>query len=364
VSLTRNVRTTLPILGALTSVCCLLGSVYAAQASADAQWPCRIDDALSEAAGELLLRGGPPSPTVLDEGVRRAGSDAVFVRALFLADEDDPAALSWLREQRAHADSGLLCGQARGSAGRLLIVAASGGTLEVSHGARARIRGTLAPGFDHAELIIQDRGGELSRYGVDRTQLATGIELDSELVRPLKVQLLARGPRGPRPVAERLIVDEHARAEQFAMPNLQVAVSRSPAESDEAALTHLALRLDELRRDRGVMSARKNRLLIEVARKHAAQVCDEGRLAHELAAGQDPQARLLAAGIESRLVGETIARAADVSSAFSDLGESPSHLLTLLERRFTDVGFGAAHDAEGKACLVVLLAAFPRYRGR
>jgi hypothetical protein len=82
-----------------------------------------------------------------------------------------------------------------------------------------------------------------------------------------------------------------------------------------------------------------------------------------LQAGGDPEARLLRAGLKARRVGEAVARAAGTGHAFSALARSPSHLLTLVQRGFTDVGLGEAIDDEKHTCLVVLLAEWPRYVG-
>jgi uncharacterized protein YkwD len=101
-----------------------------------------------------------------------------------------------------------------------------------------------------------------------------------------------------------------------------------------------------------------------VAERHARSVCDSGRVAHELRPGRDPESRLAEAGVSARLVGETIARSTDSSSAFGALQRSPSHLMTLLDRRFTDAGVGLARDRAGRCCAVVLLASWPRYAPR
>jgi uncharacterized protein YkwD len=122
--------------------------------------------------------------------------------------------------------------------------------------------------------------------------------------------------------------------------------------------------LVDLRRSRGLRVPRDNRLLREAATEHARAVCREGRVAHELERGQGPEARLASAGLSARLLGEAIARATDADSALHALEQSPSHLLTLIEPSFTDVGVGAASDGHGKSCFVVLLCAWPRYMGR
>jgi len=81
-------------------------------------------------------------------------------------------------------------------------------------------------------------------------------------------------------------------------------------------------------------------------------------------AGVGPDARLARAGLEARVLGEAIARADGTVSALDALKNSPSHLFTLLDQRFTDFGIGVAQDGAQKFCYVVLLCAWPRYVGQ
>ncbi|MBC7171378.1 MAG: CAP domain-containing protein [Polyangiaceae bacterium] len=122
-------------------------------------------------------------------------------------------------------------------------------------------------------------------------------------------------------------------------------------------------RVAALRAHQAVSALRPNRLLDAEARAHAQDVCREGRAAHRLRDG-DPEERLARRGITARVVGETVARARTVARALAALAESPSHRLTLVDRRFTDGGYGVASDRSGGRCVVVLLAAWPRPLGR
>jgi len=81
---------------------------------------------------------------------------------------------------------------------------------------------------------------------------------------------------------------------------------------------------------------------------------------HRLDQEGDPRERLLHAGISARVVGEAAARADTIPEALTSLAESPSHLMAIVDRRFTDGGYGVASDARGRRCVVVLLAAWPR----
>jgi uncharacterized protein YkwD len=145
---------------------------------------------------------------------------------------------------------------------------------------------------------------------------------------------------------------------------VKAASSSSERQQQGDPAADLAKLLLGLRRAEGRGLLRDNRLLREAAAKHARDVCNQGRIAHELTHGQDPPARLAAAGLSAQLVGEAIARARDADSAFDALQRSPSHRLTMLDRRFTDFGTGRAGDDAGKTCFVVLLAQWPRYVGR
>jgi uncharacterized protein YkwD len=127
---------------------------------------------------------------------------------------------------------------------------------------------------------------------------------------------------------------------------------------------NLAGLVAQLRLARNRPRLRDNRLLREAAAAHARLVCEQGRVAHQLLPGTGPNERLARAGLSARLLGEAIARAGDANAAFEALQHSPSHLLTLLEPRFTDVGVGVASDRAGKSCFVVLLCAWPRQLAR
>jgi uncharacterized protein YkwD len=65
-------------------------------------------------------------------------------------------------------------------------------------------------------------------------------------------------------------------------------------------------------------------------------------------------------GLKARVVGEVIARGAGLKRAVAGLLSSPSHRLTMVDRRFTDAGWAAAAAPDGEACVVIVLAAWPR----
>lgn len=318
---------------------------------------CDEEAALSDAAAELLLAGTPPTPESLMRAVRSAGSDAVGVRAfLWRAADSGAGANAWLAAFAHKADARVVCGRAQSASSGMLLVAARAGSLEPLAGHGARVRGSVSERFVDPELVVADGYGDLQRMAVDRAQLARGIPIADDLARPARVQLLARGPLGPRPIAERMLLALDGSAPEASDPLAQ--------DSDGSAQQTIAERLDRLRAQAGRPALRSNELLARVAAAHAQRVCAQGQVAHQLAPGDDPKQRLRAAGVSARRVGETVARADDAAGAFLAFEHSPSHRFTLLESGFTDSGTGEAKDAQGHTCVVVLLAEWPRFVGR
>jgi uncharacterized protein YkwD len=312
---------------------------------------CEEDPTLSRAAAELLIRAEPPGAAAVRRALLEVGSDAVGVRA-YLTQGAEAKASRWLAQFKRAADAPAVCGFARSERAQLLLAVARAGSLDPLRDRQAVVRGRVVDGFRDPEIVVEDGEGNLQRYAVDRAQLARGIPISDQLARPVRVQLLARGSAGPRPIAERMLPG--ASEANTGDHDATVAGPQLPA----------AARLAALRRQNRLPAVRDNRLLAGVAAEHARQVCDGGRVAHELEPGADPEQRLRRAGISARLVGETVARASSVDAAFGAFERSPSHRLTLLERSFTDAGIGEVTDTHGRRCVVVLLAAWPRYLGR
>jgi uncharacterized protein YkwD len=317
------------------------------------------DERLAQAAAELLLRRAErPSPSELGSVVRAVGSDAVGLHALYLPlPAESSAVATWLGGLRERLDGQLTCGRADGEQGQLWIAYGRGAELQAVDEVARVVRGRLEAGFRDAELVVATGDGQLLRMGVSADRLEQGIELAQELTPPLKVQLVARGPSGPRPVAEREVATDRTQPRPAAEPH-------APAARAETSSQDLASLVLQLRTERGRSALRDNRLLREAADKHARAVCASGRVAHELDAGDGPQLRLARAGLSARVLGEAIARADGSRDAMLALQNSPSHLYTLLDQRFTDFGVGVARDQAQKYCYVVLLCAWPRFVGK
>jgi uncharacterized protein YkwD len=330
---------------------CLLLAALAAPVPARAfELPCRHEDVLAETAANFLLSGAPLESSRLLPEARALGFDGVAIHAH--EGSDDAALVAWLKTVSDRADGPLVCGEAASETRRLVLVSVRGGHLRL---AGRIVYGELEPGFSKPELVFEASDGEISRAGTSRERLAGGVALPDG-VHTRKVQLIAEGPSGPRPVAE-LALDAQARRPSLAAPAPNPAETRGPR---SRSVETLLARIDGFRRGKGVGTLRQNELLSHSAQRHAERVCELGRVAHRLDQGDDPETRLREEHIEARAVGEAVARADSADAALAAVFESPSHRDAVAERRFTDAGIGQALDQKGHTCLVVLLASWPR----
>jgi uncharacterized protein YkwD len=315
--------------------------------------PCTQDDSLSETAAEYLLSGRRVDADELVPLARRLGFDGV---ALHAHDGLDDAALAgWLKGLGERADAPLVCGEAVSEQRRLVLVAVRAGRLRDERGL---IRGELAPRFKHPALVVEGAGGETERIAVSAAELGAGVRIKPELLPYARLQLVAEGPQGPRPVAELVPADASAPAPASGSAN------PDPRESGHGARSRpteaLLARIDATRRSEGARPLRGNQLLQVSAQRHAQRVCELGKVAHRLGEADDPETRLREEHIAARSVGEAVARSASSDAALSAIFRSPSHRLAVTDKAFTDVGIGQAFDAKGHSCVVVLLAAWPR----
>lgn len=296
---------------------------------------CEPEDALTEAAAILAL-GGTLDDAHLGEALREVGSDLPNVRAVRGDDRTVRASLDALAR---NTDAPLVCGRAEGPLGVIVLVSARGGALTFEEDGRLRV--ALAPHFREPRVVIA------TGDGATRERLVApgdAFRLPAGLPRPIHVQLVATGPAGPRPVAERRLGDGDPIFDAGSLDGALVA------------------RVARVREAVEVRELRDNRILTELAERHAERVCASGQARHE-GEGLDPEARARRAGIVARLVGEVVARARSEDAAFEALMTSPSHRRALTDPRFTDVGVGVRRRG-GTTCVVVELAAWPRFLGR
>jgi hypothetical protein len=295
---------------------------------------------LERVAGQLAeLQHIPPSSELV-RTAREAGIDANPIYAKFGVAGEFESFRDWVDDLKQNADAPLICGHARSGERIVLVAAVRAGALTVA--GKHNLHAEVIEDFRDPYLVVRDSRGSWRRIAIDGGGSGATVALPLEWGRPLFVQLVATGPSGPRPVAERWIGK---------IPRNEP--TRVESESPEAWLM-------QLRRAAGARSLRTNRLLSQEATSHAQRVCDSGKLGHELDPYGDPEARLLKRGIEARVVGEAVARAQTMREALYGIEDSPSHRMTVTDPRFTDAGYGTATDDKGRTCAVVLLAAWPR----
>lgn len=303
--------------------------------AAPARAQCTHDDALARAASELILEGGAYSAERLLHAAHAAGSDAPTVSGLFTADGDATAWLARLSERGP-----MRCGSAQSERGTLWLAAPAAGHLEVLSADPLIVRASYVVEAGAATLFVLDAHGETTAFAVAGSP--TDVELGGDVALPATLQLVAQHDDGPRPVAELSL------GERTATPASTLGTGESVASA-----------IGSLRDEAEALPLRPSHLLSDVAEAHAQAVCDSGRVAHVIEAG-DAEERLEASGVRARHVGEVVARGADRAAAWRALVSSPSHHGALVDPRFTDAGVGEVIDAGGRTCLVVVLAAWPR----
>ncbi len=324
----------------------------AAEAPQEGKAPCLRERALDALAVESLESGRVPSR----ESLRASGSDLPSVRWWRGEVSAASAARRWLERLRGMDQGTLVCGAAR-RGGRLLWLAGwRGGALRL---ASMRVEVWLAEGFDAPRLYALDATGRLERLGLDRMgprRWAGRLPPRFDALRPLRLQLMARGPRGARPVAERDV---------GGLWHPPWSLAPMPDRGMEQGRGGLPAAIALWREARGVGAVRPNRLLGRLAAERALRVCARlsGPLSHESVAGEGPVERLAVRGLRAERVGEALARGASVQEAFDALMRSPSHVAVLAAPRWTDGGWALRPDERGGWCLAILLSRWPRPSG-
>lgn len=320
-----------PVLAALLALAALAPS---AVASADC-----VDPRLSEAAAGLMVATREPDPRSLVDAARVSGSNAVALRMLRAA--SGSTGLTELSDAAA-AEHGplLVCGEAELDGSVLRIVGREGARLSVAlTEAGVTVDVELRQTTGSPTLEVRAADGTAFRRAVDRPRAR--IPLPDGFPETFVAQIVAAGATGPRPIA---------------------TISHGAQPLGEAVDDDIHVHVARLRREARVAELRMNQILNRVAAAHAATVCRDGRATHVTSEG-DPVARVRRAGLEARAIGEVVSRAGDVRAAIVGLDTSPSHRLELEDGSYTDYGAGTAESEDGHVCVVVELAAWPRFSG-
>ncbi len=305
------------------------------------------DPALVRAAAELGTDRVPTGHEIREATVR-AGSDATAVHAVIA--NSDRLKESFLQDLKWRSDAPIVCGEATNGGKRLVLATTRAGSLSEPPGDARHLVFTVRAKFQNAYVAFVDATGELHRYTIANEQNHGRITIPPDFQRPGVAQLVATGPFGPRPIAQRILA---AKPTSTAKPAVAYTHEQRFADIRTAPELVRALRHEPRR-----APLRLNRLLSREAQRHAQRICAEGRIVHTLGDG-DPEQRLRTRGLVARAVGEVVARGDSWRDALLALAESPSHRLALTNRQFTDAGFGRAR-VDRHYCVVIMLAAWPR----
>ena len=158
------------------------------------------------------------------------------------------------------------------------------------------------------------------------------------------VQVLADGPRGPRPVLA-------------AELGLTPAAARAPGEDRTGSTPEEALRamLHAVRETHDLPPLRSDAELDAVARAHTRAMRTQGLLAHDTGAGS-LERRARAAGVLAQELGENVAHADALFLAHRVLYASPAHRSNLLGARWERVGVAVERDDDGSLWVTQVFA--------
>lgn len=168
-------------------------------------------------------------------------------------------------------------------------------------------------------------------------------------------QLLPNTSGGPRPAAE---------IEIFAGDSVPESAEEQPAPgeqtwtctSDECDGLFMTGMANRARASEKLPPLVRSHTLEELALQHARAMRDQGRLAHDVGAG-DPYTRTADVLASPLLVGENVAHADSALEAHRALWRSPAHRRNLLRREYTHIGVGVAHGQHGDVWVCELFSA-------
>jgi len=168
------------------------------------------------------------------------------------------------------------------------------------------------------------------------------------------VQLIAKGPEGPLPLAEALIFADVEPSQDLHWPRAPGEAEDNEALPDSQRLLSM---LNSARASEKLLPLEQRVDLSAIAQAHAEAMRDAETLAHDLGQG-GAGARILAAGNSEQfsLIGENVASALSTARAHRLLWSSPAHRFTLLRPDFDSVGIGIARGADGRLWVCQLFA--------
>lgn len=158
---------------------------------------------------------------------------------------------------------------------------------------------------------------------------------------PCLVSLLVASSLGCR--------QQEAEGEPPAERQAQAQGSPSPATSPDARARRMLALLNQARQERGLGALAWSEDLAAVAEAHSRDMLARSYFAHVDPEGDALAARVRAAGLRYRMIGENLGLAPDVERAHQTLMQSPSHRENMLNPAFEEAGIGLVEVPEGQA---------------
>ena len=137
-----------------------------------------------------------------------------------------------------------------------------------------------------------------------------------------------------------------------------VSAAAAPLWSLVGPEAQLFSRVNELRRERHLEPLRAHPALAKVALAHANEMARNDYLSHVNLGGEDPLARVRAAGIEGFKIASSAAAGYRISAVIEEWLRSPSHRENLLNPAFNTTGLGVVETPDGHTLVVELFATF------
>ena len=165
-------------------------------------------------------------------------------------------------------------------------------------------------------------------------------------------QAVATVSTGPRPVLEATVYAGVPRATEFVEQPAPGEQAARLGTDDEDTMLRM---INTARETEGLASLARQATLDRLAEEHAAEMLRAHTVGHDLGRG-DPIARVEAAGIPHRRVGENVASAKTLEAAHRALWASPSHRENLLLDGYRHIGIGVVRGADGTAWVTEIFA--------
>lgn len=205
-----------------------------------------------------------------------------------------------------------------------------------SAGASVQLQGNLLGDFVNPALLVQSPTAESQRLTSDDE-----LEFDFRPKLPTRgvyrLELIAEGVRGTRILLNVPIFVGLKSPTQIERAEFRRSRTDSDSRSVASKLFDL---INEVRAQRGIPSLALNDILQRVALNHTKDMAKGGYLGHRSTSTGLAADRVSAAGVQTGLVLENIAKGSSAETIHRDLMESPAHRANITNPDITHVGLG------------------------